>query len=83
MAFLNVGSLLARYEKLFDLHTRDKELVCIVLKEEAGITVAPENVSVKNKTASINAGFALKNEIFLRKTKILERLKSANIYEIK
>ncbi len=82
MAFLNVGSLLARYEKLFDSHIKDKDLVCMVLKEEVGINVSPEAISIKDHVVRISAGFALKNEIFLKKTKILERLKSADIYDI-
>lgn len=83
MSFLDINSLLERYEKLFGDHRRTKEAVTRVISTELGVTLADEQISIKNGVVTVAAHPTVKNELFLHRLKILEMIKEHGIIEIK
>ena len=54
---------------------RKREIISAILKSEIGIDVPPEKISFGNKMLIINEGQTVKSEIFLKKQKMLEKIK--------
>ena len=83
MKFSNIGALLERYEKLFHTHIGAKEFVQRVIFEETAMDIPLERITVKDDVVIVEGKPAMKNELFMRRTSILLKLKEKKIYEIK
>lgn len=83
MSFIELGALLGYYERLFGAHTRAKEVIRDAIFTETGITLPLEKITIKNNTASIESGSVFKNTLFFKREKILERVRSVEIYDLR
>lgn len=76
----HIDSFLGKIYKIFKDESKIRSNLIQAIKEELGVDVKKEDVVIKNKTAFIKTSSAsLKNEIFLRKKSILDKLKDSVI----
>ena len=81
-----VKSLLGKYSRLKPKGSLLKKIIQEVIFSNYNITIPPNFISIRNKTAFLKTSPALKSEIILNKKKInteLERLSSGAIGDIR
>jgi hypothetical protein len=73
----NLGDYLNKFKKVFQNAQFQKDAVRSVIRNIVKIELGEKDFDVKNYTVTLNVSPVIKNEIFMRKQKILEALKSA------
>jgi PP-loop superfamily ATP-utilizing enzyme len=82
---IEISKLLQRATQLFIKESGKLPLISKIIKEEIGIDVPIASISIKDKKIRISADPVARSYIFLRKEKLLKRIKeegSINIEEI-
>jgi hypothetical protein len=82
---IEIGKLLQRATQLFLKESSKLPFISKIIKEEIGIDVPIASISIKDKKIRINVDPVARSSIFLRKEKLLKRIKeegSINIEEI-
>jgi hypothetical protein len=74
----NINSYLDKFKNLAVPNESIRKDVAGIIKNEIGIDLEIKDISIKNMVAYIKGGSAVKSEIFLRKKKILEKIKEAD-----
>jgi hypothetical protein len=82
MSFLDISSLLGRYEEIFSSQARKKKVVIDTISACVGVVLKETQVTIDGDRVLISAPHPVKNEIFLQKEKILDGLRDAQIYRI-
>lgn len=85
MQLSSIKQFLEVYRKSLDTEDSKKERIQQIFKEELGITIDKKAFVVKKGVLHITANTIIKNEIFLRKGKIVSLLavdKQLAIYDI-
>ncbi len=77
--FNPIISFLDKFKKILGDSGLQKDSVISVLKEELGVDLEKDKITISKNIASISASPILKNEILMRKQKILTKLKDLNI----
>lgn len=78
MDYHPITDFLDKFKKLFSQKEEINNLVLGVLKNNINEGINKKNFIIKNNTISIIGSPALKNEIFLKKQKILLEIKQKN-----
>ena len=83
--FNPITSFLDKFKKILGDSGAQKDSLIKILKEEIGIELEKDKITISKSIASISASPILKNEILMRKQKILTKLKDSglNISDIK
>lgn len=71
----NLLNLLERFSNSLNKDTLTKEIITRTLKEEVGIQIDPEKISLKEGVLSIEASPIVKNEINLKEEILKNKLK--------
>lgn len=79
----NISNLLERFKKIKIPNETVRKEILEIIKYTTGADVDFKNISVKEGIVYIKLAGAAKSEIFLNKKKILERIKSEKITDIK
>lgn len=67
----NINQFLEKFKKIsFDKESQKK----IIIDTLAGMSIPIEDVTITNKVAKVKASSVVKNQIFIKKQKILESL---------
>jgi len=74
---IEIKSLLLRWNNFFLSETIKKELIQKTIKENTNLDVKDEEIEIKNNTIVLNIKPIYKNEIFLKKEKILLDISNA------
>lgn len=69
-----ISSFFKRYNNIEPPERFVKEAIQEVLQEVFNVVIQPEHISLSKSTAFIEMSGPLKNEIFLRKQELLERI---------
>lgn len=69
---MQIKFFLEKFHKIVHEEVYSKKLVCEILYQVAGISVVPDNIKISKGVLYIHADSFVKNEIFLRKQKIIE-----------
>lgn len=78
----NISSYLDKCKTLLAGQEASKEYIQSIIKEICHIDIEKNIISIKNGAIYITAQPIIKNEIFLKKTLLLEKLKEKNITQI-
>lgn len=71
---IELKDLLGRFRSILSGATAKKEAVRAAIEEAAGVKINPEDIQIKNETVYLNIKPIYKNEIHLKKEKILLKL---------
>jgi len=71
-------TLLKRIFKALNKDTLERESVLFELKNNAGVTLSPENIFIREGVLEISASPTVKNEIKLKEELILNTLKNGH-----
>ena len=72
-----IESFLEKFKKLLKYDREIKKIIIEVVKNIIGVEVKEEDIKIQNKILYIKANPYIKNEIFIKKDLILERLKKS------
>jgi len=73
---LRLTELLGRFKGLANTEKAKKELLCAEIAKVIGVQIKPEAVSFSKNTIFLSVEPIIKTEIFLRKSEILEKIKT-------
>ena len=73
----NLGGFLDKFKNLIGASKFQKDAVVSVVRDVAKINLKENDFEVKNFIIKLNTNSLIKNEIFMRKQKILSTLQSA------
>ncbi len=73
----NLGGLLEKFKNLIGSSKFQKDAVVSVIRDTVKINLEEKDFDIKNSTIQLKVSPAVKNEIFMRKQKILAALASA------
>ncbi len=76
MEYLHIGGLLERFKKSLFRHDGLKKSVIDVVLSQTGILLEEKSITIKGTQIRIDQKPQYKNEIFIKKEKILEILKN-------
>ena len=71
---LKVGNLLDRYSHLAPPDLSVRQIVCECVQKELGIKIPLQRISIDRRQIFIQASPVVRNEIMMRKIKILEEI---------
>ncbi len=71
---IEIKDLLAKYEKLLFSEESKRESVRQAVSETIGVSLKPEDIRIKNGTVYLDLKPIYKNELLLKKEKILEKI---------
>lgn len=74
---IEIKDLLARFEKILTGGEIKKELIVDIVAEITGVIIKKEDLKLQNGVLYLNIKPIYKNEIFIKKEKLLSRLESA------
>ena len=69
-----LSQFLEKIKTKLDTGKIERELVAESVLEVTGVTILLQNIEIKNGTARIKGSPALKSEIFLKKSSVLEKI---------
>lgn len=72
----NINSFLEKFKKLLRYNKEIKETIKGVIKEKIGVELDDKDIKIQNKVLYIKTTPYVKNEIFIKKDIILEKLNS-------
>lgn len=75
----HIDAFLDKFKKAIGFSGLEKEIVLDLIKKEFGISLEKEDVRIFKKIIYLNISPVFKNEILIRKDKILKSLKEKNI----
>ena len=75
MAFSDIQHFLKRYQERFTDQSKEREFICIIVNEETGLTIKPEQLTIEKTVIRINTDTIGHNELFIRKSRLLGKLK--------
>jgi len=70
----DIGKYLDKFKKLSESRDFLRNYVAQSIKEVCGIEIDPKNIDIKSTVARISERPIVKNEIFIKKAKVLENL---------
>ena len=73
----NLGGLLEKFKNIIGASKFQKDAVISVVRDVAKINLEEKDFDIKNFSIKLSVSPSIKNEIFMRKQKILTALKSA------
>lgn len=71
----NIGDFLKKFKNFVPLEKTIKDTLVEIVQEETGILLPKESVSVHNNVIFIHTTPAIKNELFMRKQRLLFEMK--------
>jgi hypothetical protein len=71
----NISSFLTKFKNIIKSDEDIKEKICLSIKNNTGIEINKSNILIRNKIATIKEKPHFKNEVFMKKEKILDELK--------
>lgn len=78
----NISRYLHKFKNLTPKQDEVRESIINILKEDYNIEIDKENISYRNKKVFISTHPLIKNEIFINKKKLLDRIKEKNVYKV-
>ena len=72
----DISSFFDKFKKLITHDSTQRENVALIFSEVLSISIDPKNITIKNGTAQVQGSSVLRNEIFLKRFSLLERLKN-------
>lgn len=73
----NLGDYLKKFEVFLEGPKAEKEAILKAIKSASGLDVTDSEIEVKDGTVYINASPAVKNELFMYRKKIIEKLEES------
>lgn len=77
--FNPLTSFLDKFKKILGESVLQKEIIIASLKKETGRSIEKQDIKISKNIVYINASPLFKNEILMRKEKILKYLKEENL----
>ena len=74
----NISQYLERFKNIGGTERGMKEAVCLSVKEVVGIDIEAKNIEIINGELLFKISPAMKNAIFIKKEKILAKIKEKN-----
>jgi len=74
---IEIKDLLINFEKLLGDKGIRKDIISNILFETVGLKIKTEDIEIKNGTLFLNAKPIYKNEIFIKRDLILEKIKQS------
>lgn len=74
----NIGDFLKKFKNLVPFEKTIKDNLIQIIKEETGILLPKESISFHNNVVFINTIPVIKNELFMRKQRLLSEMKKRN-----
>lgn len=71
----NIGDFLEKFKNITPPDKFVKEELISAVKDVVGIAIEKDNIDVRNGTIFISVDPIIKNEIFLKKSEVMENLK--------
>lgn len=76
MEFSSISKFLERFRVLARTRQEEREVVVGAIKRATGLTISPQQTTLRGKTMFINETPAKKAELFMRKKEILDQLQT-------
>ncbi len=77
MEYKEIGSFLDKFKKLLSSGKQEKEIIIRAIHNITGGEIKESDIRISGKTLYIKANPQLKNEIFIKKDKILKEISSS------
>ena len=71
----NIGNFLEKFKNITPPDKFVKEVLIDVVKDVVSVEIEKDNIDVRNGTIFISVDPIIKNEIFLKKSEVMENLK--------
>lgn len=82
-----IGGFFDKFRNKAALIIQTHDFVVLIIKKVTGIELDPRDVGISGGVLKINSSSIIKNEIFIKKTRILkeinQKIKNANIIDIR
>ena len=72
----NISSFLQRFKKLLSSHGAVRQIVAEAIKQEVGIDIPTEKITIQSGVVSIQASTVVKSQVFIKKNAILGRVRA-------